>query len=148
MASKRADEHIATLAREAEHRTKNILATVQATVNLSQSKTPDDLKRVIEGRIRALANVHTLFVETRWKGAELSTLARRELAPYVQTNEARAHITSLFAGDPAAVREHSGCMILSDIVLTACFMAGTIRACAPTASVRLVTGYWGIPKRL
>ena len=32
---KRNDEHIATLAREAEHRTKNILATVQATVNLS-----------------------------------------------------------------------------------------------------------------
>jgi len=89
---KRSDEHIATLAREAEHRAKNILATVQATVNLSQSKTPDDLKRVIEGRIQALANVHGLFVETRWKGAELATLARRELAPYVHGNEARVHV--------------------------------------------------------
>ena len=29
---KRSDERIATLAQEAEHRTKNILATVQATV--------------------------------------------------------------------------------------------------------------------
>jgi PAS domain S-box-containing protein len=89
---KRGDEHIATLAREAEHRTKNILAAVQATVNLSQSKTPDDLKRVIEGRIQALANVHALFVESRWKGAELVTLARRELAPYVQANEARVQV--------------------------------------------------------
>jgi two-component sensor histidine kinase len=52
----------------------------------------DDLKRVIEGRIQALANVHTLFVESRWKGAELSTLAQRELAPYVQDNEARVQI--------------------------------------------------------
>jgi len=89
---KRSDEHIATLAREAEHRAKNILAAVQATVNLSQSKTPDDLKRVIEGRIQALANVHGLFVESRWKGAELATLARRELAPYVHGTEARVHV--------------------------------------------------------
>jgi PAS domain S-box-containing protein len=89
---KRNDEHIATLAREAEHRAKNILAAVQATVNLSQSKTPDDLKRVIGGRIQALSNVHTLFVESRWKGAEITTLARRELAPYVQDNDARVHI--------------------------------------------------------
>jgi PAS domain S-box-containing protein len=89
---KRSEERIATLAREAEHRTKNILAAVQATVNLSQSKTPDDLKRVIEGRIQALANVHALFVESRWKGAELATLTRRELAPYVHDNEARVHV--------------------------------------------------------
>ncbi|MGC2079763.1 MAG: PAS domain S-box protein [Xanthobacteraceae bacterium] len=42
---RRNDEHIITLAREAQHRTKNILTTVQATVNLSQSDTPDGLKR-------------------------------------------------------------------------------------------------------
>jgi PAS domain S-box-containing protein len=89
---KRDEEHIATLAREAEHRTKNILATVQATVLLSQSETPDGLRRAIEGRIQALANVHALFVEARWKGAELSALARRELAPYLQVNDAHAHI--------------------------------------------------------
>jgi len=89
---KRSDERIATLAREAEHRTKNILAIVQATVNLSQSETAGDLKRVIEGRIQALANAHALFVESQWKGAELSTLAQQELAPYLRENEARAHI--------------------------------------------------------
>ena len=59
---KRNQELIATLAREAEHRSKNLLANVQATVNLSQSDTPDGLKRAIEGRIQALANVHSLFV--------------------------------------------------------------------------------------
>jgi PAS domain S-box-containing protein len=89
---KRSEEHIDMLAREAEHRTKNILATVQATVNLSQSKTPSGLRRAIEGRIQALANVHALFVEARWKGAELTTLARRELAPYLHDNEAHAYI--------------------------------------------------------
>jgi PAS domain-containing protein len=63
---KQSERQIATLAREAEHRAKNILATVQATVNLSQSDTPEGLKQAIEGRIRALANVHSLFVQSRW----------------------------------------------------------------------------------
>ena len=89
---KRTQEQIATLAREAEHRSKNLLATVQATVNFSQSDTPEGLKRAIEGRIRALANVHSLFVETRWIGAELSTLATQELAPYSEKDERRVLI--------------------------------------------------------
>ena len=31
-------------------------------------------------------------MESQWKGAELSTLAQQELAPYRRENEARAHI--------------------------------------------------------
>ena len=31
-------------------------------------------------------------MESQWKGAELSTLARQELAPYLRENAARAHI--------------------------------------------------------
>jgi PAS domain S-box-containing protein len=89
---KRSQEQIATLAREAEHRSKNLLATVQATVKLSQSDTPAGLKGVIEGRLRALANVQSLFVETRWTGAELSKIATQELAPYFQTGERRLRI--------------------------------------------------------
>ena len=89
---KRSDEQIATLAREAEHRAKNVLATVQATVKLSQSDTVDGLKHAIEGRVQALANVHTLFIQSRWMGAELSNIAEQELAPYLQDGEARARI--------------------------------------------------------
>ena len=46
----------------------------------------------IEGRIRALANVHSLFVQTRWIGAELSAIATQELAPYSGKDEARVRI--------------------------------------------------------
>jgi hypothetical protein len=46
---------IVNLAREAEHRTKNILSTVRAAVRLSQSDTSYDLKELIEGHIEALA---------------------------------------------------------------------------------------------
>jgi PAS domain S-box-containing protein len=79
---KRNQEKISALAREAEHRSKNMLANVQAVVNLSQANSPEELKKVIEGRIKALANVHSLFVQTRWIGAELSTIASQELAAY------------------------------------------------------------------
>jgi PAS domain S-box-containing protein len=89
---KRSQEQISTLAREAEHRSKNLLAIVQATVNLSQSDTTQGLKQVIEGRIQALANVHSLFVETRWIGAELSAIAIQELAPYSEKDERRVRI--------------------------------------------------------
>ena len=65
-AQKRSQEQIVTLAREAEHRSKNLLANVLATVKLSQSDTREGLKQAIEGRIQALANVHSLFVQTRW----------------------------------------------------------------------------------
>ena len=63
-----------------------------ATVKLSQSDTPEGLKQAIEGRIRALANVHSLFVQTRWIGAELSAIARQELAPYFEEGETRARL--------------------------------------------------------
>ena len=90
---KRSEAQIVNLAREAEHRTKNILATVQATVRLSHSNTSDDLKKLIEGRISALAKVHTLFVQSRWTGAELYTLVTQELLPYRGESEARVRIS-------------------------------------------------------
>jgi PAS domain S-box-containing protein len=89
---KRTEAQVAVLAREAEHRAKNILATVQATVHLSQSDTPDGLKHAIEGRIQALANVNSLFVESRWMGAELRTLVTQELAAYCREREPRVRI--------------------------------------------------------
>jgi two-component sensor histidine kinase len=89
---KRAEEKISLLAREAEHRARNVLATVQAVVHLSQADTPADLKAAIKGRIQALANVHTLFVESHWRGAELRTLITQEVAPYSQQGETRLQI--------------------------------------------------------
>jgi two-component sensor histidine kinase/PAS domain-containing protein len=89
---KRSERQIATLAVEAEHRVKNILAIVQAAVSLSHSDTPDGLKQAIEGRIKALAKVHSLFIQSRWAGAELSSIAKQELAPYLREDAARVQI--------------------------------------------------------
>ena len=88
---KRNQEHISVLAREAEHRSKNVLSNVQAIVNLSQSDTPEDLKRVIGGRIRAMSIVHSLFVETRWIGAERWPSRHRKLAD-IDEHDARVRM--------------------------------------------------------
>ena len=89
---KRNAEQITLLAREAEHRANNVLATVRATVTLTQADTPDGLKQAITGRIQALANVHRLFVQSRWMGADLRSLVTEELSPYCQDGETRARI--------------------------------------------------------
>jgi PAS domain S-box-containing protein len=89
---RRSEAQIATLAREAEHRAKNILATVQATVHLTQADTAEDFKQALNGRIQALANVHALFAQSRWTGADLRTLALQELSPYGQGEQGRARI--------------------------------------------------------
>jgi two-component sensor histidine kinase len=70
--------------------TRNILATVSATVELSQSNTPEGLKAPIRGRIQARANAHALSVESL-DGAELTRLLAQELSPY-QTFGGRVRI--------------------------------------------------------
>jgi PAS domain S-box-containing protein len=89
---KRSEAQIAILAREAEHRAKNLLTTVQATVHLTQADTLEGFKRAIAGRIQALANVNSLFVQSRWKGAELRSLVTQELAPYCENEGTRVQI--------------------------------------------------------
>jgi PAS domain S-box-containing protein len=79
---KRREEQINLLAREADHRTKNLLALAQATVHLTNGETAAELKSSIEGRLRALANAHTLLAQSRWAGADLRNLALEELSPY------------------------------------------------------------------
>jgi len=90
---KQQEEQIAVLAREAEHRTKNVLAAVQAVVNLSRGDSMGALKRAIRGRIAALAKVHALFIDSRWTGADLLDLATQELAPYRDDGRERVSVT-------------------------------------------------------
>ena len=89
---KRNQEVITTLAGEAEHRSKNLLATIRAVVNRSESNSPESLKQAIVGRIEALEKVCSLFVATRWIGAELSAIATQELAPYSENHGKRVLI--------------------------------------------------------
>jgi two-component system, chemotaxis family, CheB/CheR fusion protein len=101
---KRRGEQIALLAREADHRTKNLLALAQATVHLSQAKTPEELKATIDGRLQALAKAHALLAQSRWAGADLHAMVTEELSPYLRNGDARAEIVGpslMLDPDPA-----------------------------------------------
>ena len=79
---KRAEERQNLLAREVDHRAKNALALVQSIVRLTRSETVKDYVKSIEGRINALARVHTILSLSSWQGAEIRKLVDEELAPY------------------------------------------------------------------
>jgi PAS domain S-box-containing protein len=89
---KRAEEHAKILSREMDHRAKNLLTLMQATVHLTQADTIQEFKAAIEGRLQALSNAHTLLVESRWAGAKLHSLVTEELAPYSLEDASRADI--------------------------------------------------------
>jgi PAS domain S-box-containing protein len=89
---KRCEAQIGFLVREAEHRTKNILANVSAVVQLTQDENLAEFKKAVEGRIQALAKVNRLFADTRWTGAQLRELVVEELAPYRKGDGLRVSI--------------------------------------------------------
>src|SRR6202035_1233564 len=118
---KRREEQINLLAREADHRTKNLLALAQATVHLTNGETAAELKSAIDGRLRALANAHTLLAQSRWAGADLRNLALEELSPYCAEDDdgSRARVEGpslMLEQQPAqaiALSIPSGCIALT-----------------------------------
>ena len=89
---KRKETQIALLTREVDHRSKNLLALVQATIHLSNGDTPEAIKASIAGRVQALSNAHSLLVRSRWEGAALDRLVREELAPYLKDGDSQARV--------------------------------------------------------
>ena len=89
---KKAEEREALLAREVDHRAKNLLAVVQSVVQLTSATSAEELKIGIVGRIQALARAHSLLADSRWDGAQLGDLVREELAPYLGGSGARAGV--------------------------------------------------------
>ena len=79
---KLAEERQSYLAREVDHRARNVLAVVQSILRLTKSKSIDDYVAAVEGRIKALSHAHMLLSESRWEGADLGRLVREELDPY------------------------------------------------------------------
>lgn len=89
---RRAEERERMLAQEVDHRGKNLLAVVQSVVQLTRADTIEDFVATVGGRIAALSRTHSLLAESRWKGAELATIIREELAPFTGARTERVAI--------------------------------------------------------
>ncbi|SHM73149.1 PAS domain S-box-containing protein [Bradyrhizobium lablabi] len=79
---KQAEERQSLLAREVDHRAKNALALAQSIVRLTRGENVKSYIHSVEGRINALARVHTVLSLSSWQGAETRKLIEEELAPY------------------------------------------------------------------
>ncbi len=74
-----AEERLRLLMRELDHRAKNILAVAQAMLRLTRADTVPDYVNALEGRIRALARVHSRVAESCWSGADIRALAAADI---------------------------------------------------------------------
>ncbi|MEN0075616.1 MAG: PAS domain S-box protein [Paracraurococcus sp.] len=79
---RRAEEMRALLAREVDHRAKNVLAVALSLLRLTPRDDAARFAASVEGRIAAMARAHSLLATGGWKGAELHELAEGELAAH------------------------------------------------------------------
>ena len=63
------------------------LALAQSIVRLTRGENVKAYMQAVEGRIGALARVHTILSLSSWQGAEISKLVDEELAPYLVNDQ-------------------------------------------------------------
>jgi two-component sensor histidine kinase len=79
-----ANQQVALMLSELDHRVKNTLATVQAIAmqTISTSSTLEEFKDAFIPRLLALSNTHNLLASDAWSGVHLRDVFSSELAPY------------------------------------------------------------------
>jgi PAS domain S-box-containing protein len=82
---KRVEEHQKMLVAELDHRVKNMLARVAMVAESTRqgSRSIDEFMRSHKGRLQSMAAAHDLLSQSGWQGADLATVVRNQLAPYV-----------------------------------------------------------------
>jgi PAS domain S-box-containing protein len=81
---KRGEQHLKLVMHELNHRVKNSLAVVQsmASQTVRASTSLADFEASLIGRIRALADTHTLLIESDWRFADMRKVIREAVRPY------------------------------------------------------------------
>ena len=79
---KRYEEHIELLLHEVNHRSKNMLALVQAVARQTAAASPTDFVARFGERILAMAAAQDLLVKNEWRGVNLADLVRSQLAHF------------------------------------------------------------------
>jgi PAS domain S-box-containing protein len=81
---KQHEEHLRLVMRELSHRSKNLLAVIQAMARQTarSSSDLDEFERNYSQRLQALSASHDLLVNQNWHGAPLGDLLRSILSPF------------------------------------------------------------------
>lgn len=96
------DAQVHNLMREVTHRSKNLLAIIQAMARqtVKDSLTAIDFELRFSSRLRGLSFSHELLAAQNWRGAALEDLTRGHLAAVLEQHGDRVAI----AGPPLSIR--------------------------------------------
>ncbi|MEJ2378912.1 MAG: HWE histidine kinase domain-containing protein [Pseudolabrys sp.] len=99
---KEGEAHLRLLLRELTHRSKNLLAVIQAMARQTahHAGSIDAFLKQFGARLQALAASHDLLVRESWYGASLGELVRSQLAAYI--NRGPGQVT--FEGPDVALK--------------------------------------------
>jgi two-component sensor histidine kinase len=93
-ARKEGEVHLRLLMRELTHRSKNLLAVIQAMARQTarRSQSVDKFTEEFAARLQALAASHDLLVQESWHGALLSDLVRSQLGHYLDRENSQISV--------------------------------------------------------
>jgi PAS domain S-box-containing protein len=96
------EAHLRLLLRELTHRSKNLLAVIQAMARQTahHAGSTEAFLTQFSARLQALAASHDLLVRESWYGASLNELVRSQLAGYIEKNAGQVAID----GPPIALK--------------------------------------------
>ena len=99
---KEGEAHLRSLMRELTHRSKNLLAVIQAMARQTarHAGSIDEFLNQFSARLQALAASHDLLVRESWHGASLRELIQSQLAAYAGSGEGQLAVD----GDPVALK--------------------------------------------
>ena len=99
---KQSEAHLRLLMRELTHRSKNLLAVIQAMARQTarHARSVEEFLDQFGARLQALATSHDLLVQESWHGASLAALARQQLGHYLDGPRAQISI----GGPPVVLR--------------------------------------------
>ena len=96
------EEHLRLVMRELTHRSKNLLAIIQALARQT-ARYADSIDGFLDqftARVQALSRSHDILVQEGWHGAYLADLLRSQIGPYVDQEKPQAS----WEGPPVRLR--------------------------------------------
>jgi PAS domain S-box-containing protein len=89
------ERHLRLLMRELTHRSKNLLAVIQAMARQTarHAGTTDDFVDQFSARLQALARSHDLLGQESWHGASLNDMVRSQLGHHLDRDSSQVSVT-------------------------------------------------------
>lgn len=88
------EQHLRMLMRELTHRSKNLLAVIQAMARQTarHAASIDDFVEIFSARLQALSRSHDLLVQESWHGASLSDMVRSQLGHHIDRENSQVSV--------------------------------------------------------